>query len=417
MTLDALAAEVRGCTFCEGLPLGPRPILRVSTTARILIASQAPGTKVHLSGTPWTDASGVRLRTWLGMTPEEFYDGARIAILPMGLCYPGRYPQGGDLPPRPECAPRWRGRLLDAMPQLELTLLVGSYAQEDALGRGRMTDRVREFARYLPQYFPLPHPSWRTGIWERNNPWFMAEVVPALRAQVRRVLGVAAVLLVLVGPGRAADLLEVIPPPPADAGADIAALRGLQAGRTEAAVAAARADVDESVFVFRDVLGPAFDGRRLRRTEDLFARLAEVANAAVNRAKPVWNRIRPNKVAPDLVPCVPVPATASYPNGHAALGAFYAAVLGHMLPEHREALWARARRYALAREVCGVHFPSDTKAGEMAGAVLAAEALRDAGGIDAVAREELRPALGLPAERPVVVSLPEAAPSEDFRVR
>ena len=160
----------------------------MSTTATILIASQAPGTKVHVSGTPWTDASGVRLREWLGMSPDEFYDGARIAILPMGLCYPGRFPQGGDLPPRPECAPRWRGRLLGAMPQLRLTLLVGGYAQEDALGRGRMTDRVRDFSRYLPRCFPLPHPSWRTGIWERNNPWFTTEVLPALRAEVRRVL-------------------------------------------------------------------------------------------------------------------------------------------------------------------------------------------------------------------------------------
>ncbi len=189
MTLDDLAAEVRACTACAAvLPLGPRPILRVSTTATILIASQAPGTKVHLSGTPWTDASGVRLRTWLGMTPDEFYDTARIAILPIGLCYPGRLPQGGDCPPRPECAPLWRRRLLDAMPGLRLTLLVGSYAQADALGPGRMTDRVRDFRQYLPRYFPLPHPSWRTGAWEKNNPWFVTDVLPALRAEVRRVL-------------------------------------------------------------------------------------------------------------------------------------------------------------------------------------------------------------------------------------
>ncbi len=189
MTLDDLAAEVRACTFCAAvLPLGPRPILRVSTTATILIASQAPGTKVHVSGTPWTDASGVRLRTWLGMTPDEFYDPARVAILPMGLCYPGRLPQGGDCPPRPECAPLWRRRLLDAMPGLRLTLLVGSYAQADALGPGRMTDRVRGFRQYLPRYFPLPHPSWRTGVWEKNNPWFVTDVLPALRAEVRRVL-------------------------------------------------------------------------------------------------------------------------------------------------------------------------------------------------------------------------------------
>ncbi len=186
--LEALATEVRACTFCADLPLGPRPILRVSATATILIASQAPGTKVHASGTPWTDASGHRLRGWLGMTPDEFYDGRRIAILPMGLCYPGRYAQGGDLPPRPECAPRWRWRLLGLMPQLRLTLLVGGYAQQDALGPGRMTDRVRGFRDHLPRHFPLPHPSWRTGIWERNNPWFQTDVLPALRAEVRRVL-------------------------------------------------------------------------------------------------------------------------------------------------------------------------------------------------------------------------------------
>ena len=190
MTLDDLAAEVRACTFCaDVLPLGPRPILRVSETATILIASQAPGTKVHISGTPWTDASGVRLRNWLGMTPEKFYDPARIAILPMGLCYPGRLPRGGDAPPRPECAPLWRRRLLDAMPRLRLTLLVGSYAQADALGPGAMTDRVRSFRAYLPRYFPLPHPSWRTEVWEKRNPWFVTEVLPALRTEVRRVLG------------------------------------------------------------------------------------------------------------------------------------------------------------------------------------------------------------------------------------
>ena len=186
--LEALATAARACTHCTDLPLGPRPILRVSTTARILIASQAPGTKVHASGTPWTDASGVRLRTWLGLSESQFYDGARIAILPMGLCYPGRYAQGGDLPPRRECAPIWRQKLLDAMPQLRLVLLVGSYAQADALGPGRMTDRVRDYATHLPRYFPLPHPSWRTGIWETRNPWFTTDVLPALRAEVRRVL-------------------------------------------------------------------------------------------------------------------------------------------------------------------------------------------------------------------------------------
>ncbi len=191
-TLEIAAAAARACTACaDTLPLGPRPILRVSTTARLLIASQAPGTKVHASGTPWTDESGKRLRGWLGLTPEEFYDGAKVAILPMGLCYPGRLPQGGDAPPRPECARLWRPRLLGLMPQLRLTLLVGSYAQVDALGRGAMTDRVRCWRDHLPRYFPLPHPSWRTGVWETRNPWFVTDVLPALRVEVARVLAMA----------------------------------------------------------------------------------------------------------------------------------------------------------------------------------------------------------------------------------
>ena len=188
-SLEDVAAAARACTHCAAhLPLGPRPVLRVSATARLLIASQAPGTKVHISGTPWTDASGHRLRGWLGLTPAEFYDGAKIAILPMGLCYPGRLPKGGDAPPRPECAAMWRPRLLARMPALRLTLLVGSYAQADALGRGAMTERVRNFHAYLPGYFPLPHPSWRTGAWEARNPWFTAEVLPALRQVVAAVL-------------------------------------------------------------------------------------------------------------------------------------------------------------------------------------------------------------------------------------
>ena len=182
--LEAVAAQARACTRCADLPLGPRPVLRVSTTARLLIASQAPSTKVHVSGTPWTDASGVRLRTWLGLTPEQFYDPARVAILPMGLCYPGRLAQGGDAPPRPGCAPFWQPRLLPLMPAIRLTLLVGTYAQAYTLGPGTMTDRVRHFRAYLPRYFPLPHPSWRTVGWESRNLWFAADVLPALRAVV-----------------------------------------------------------------------------------------------------------------------------------------------------------------------------------------------------------------------------------------
>jgi uracil-DNA glycosylase len=150
----------------------------------LLIVGQAPGTKVHLSGVPWTDASGDRLRGWLNMTKETFYDGSRIAILPMGFCYPGRLPNGGDAPPRPECAPLWQARLLALMPSINLILLVGGYAQTYYLGRGSMTDRVRGFANYGPRFFPLPHPSWRTSGWEKRNPWFGTSVLPVLQARV-----------------------------------------------------------------------------------------------------------------------------------------------------------------------------------------------------------------------------------------
>ena len=186
-SLEETAAAARACRACTDLPLGPRPILRVSTTARLLIASQAPGTKVHASGTPWTDASGHRLRAWLGMAPEDFYDVARVAILPMGLCYPGRLPRGGDAPPRPECQRLWRPRLLAGMPSIRLTLLVGTYAQVNTLGPGAMTERVRRWRDHLPDFFPLPHPSWRTGFWERQNPWFTEEVLPALRDEIAQI--------------------------------------------------------------------------------------------------------------------------------------------------------------------------------------------------------------------------------------
>jgi uracil-DNA glycosylase len=188
--LESLAAEARACTVCAAhLPLGPRPVFRVSPTARMLIASQAPGTKVHISGTPWTDASGDRLRAWLAMSKETFYDASRIAILPMGFCYPGRLPNGGDAPPRPECAPLWQPRLLAQMPDLRLVLLVGGYAQNFHLrDKGAMTERVQNFRAYLPRNFPLPHPSWRTTGWEKRNPWFGAEVLPALRQAVSEAI-------------------------------------------------------------------------------------------------------------------------------------------------------------------------------------------------------------------------------------
>jgi uracil-DNA glycosylase len=185
---EALLAEARACRHCADLPGGPRPILQASSTARLVIASQAPGSIAHASGVPFMDPSGHRLREWLGLDVETFYDSSRVAILPMGMCYPGRHATGGDLPPRPECAPRWRKLFLAAMGEVRLILLVGGYSQADALGPGRMTDRVRAFRDHLPRYFPLPHPSWRTGVWERRNPWFPGEVLPALRQEVRRAL-------------------------------------------------------------------------------------------------------------------------------------------------------------------------------------------------------------------------------------
>lgn len=188
-TLERAAAEARACRVCAAaLPLGPRPVFRVSPTARLLIVGQAPGTRVHETGIPWNDASGDRLRLWLGMDRDAFYDDSRIAIVPMGLCYPGRLPAGGDAPPRRECAPLWRDRLIGLMPSIRLTLLVGTYAITHTLGPGRMSDRVRDFRRHLPERLPLPHPSWRTTGWERRNPWFGAEVLPALRAAVTHAL-------------------------------------------------------------------------------------------------------------------------------------------------------------------------------------------------------------------------------------
>jgi uracil-DNA glycosylase len=163
-------------------------VFRVSATARLLIVGQAPGTKVHMTGVPWNDPSGDRLRDWLRIDRTLFYDETRIAIVPMGLCYPGRLPQGGDAPPRPECAPLWRQRLVDLMPDIRLTLLVGTYAQAHTLGPGPMTARVQAFRSYLPLRFPLPHPSWRTVGWEKRNPWFAADVLPALRDAVAGAL-------------------------------------------------------------------------------------------------------------------------------------------------------------------------------------------------------------------------------------
>lgn len=186
---DSLAAEARGCTVCAPhLPLGPRPIFRVSATARLLIASQAPGSAAHATGIPFEDASGRRLRDWLGLDHVTFHDPAQVAIVPMGFCYPGRLPGGGDAPPRPECAPLWRARFLAALPALRLTLLVGGYSQRWTLGPGTVTERVRSHAQFGRGMFPLPHPSWRTEVWARKHPWFEAETLPALKAAVRCAL-------------------------------------------------------------------------------------------------------------------------------------------------------------------------------------------------------------------------------------
>ncbi len=188
----SLLAEIRACTICApDLPLGPRPVLRASPTARIMIIGQAPGTKVHESGVPWDDASGNRLREWLGLDAETFYDEARIAIVPSGFCYPGRLERGGDLPPRPECAPRWHPPLLDAMPNIALTLLVGLYAQAYYLGKRRrktLTETVQAWRDYLPKYFPTPHPSWRSANWLKKNQWFEAETLPEIRQRVQALL-------------------------------------------------------------------------------------------------------------------------------------------------------------------------------------------------------------------------------------
>jgi len=196
--LDRLVREVRRCRRCidapDGAPLPhePRPVLRVSATARLAVVGQAPGTRVHASGVPFSDPSGVRLRAWMGVGDDEFYDEQRIAILPMGFCFPGLGKTGGDLPPRRECASLWRPRLFALLPQLELVLLVGLYAQRWHLGAdcgATLGDTVRDYRRLLaqpgpPRFFPLPHPSWRNNAWLKRNPWFEADLLPELRREI-----------------------------------------------------------------------------------------------------------------------------------------------------------------------------------------------------------------------------------------
>ena len=193
----ATLAEIRACRVCEAhLPLGPRPVLHAGATARLLIIGQAPGTRVHESGIPWNDRSGDRLREWLALDRESFYDAARIAIVPMGFCYPGVDRHGGDRPPRPECAPLWHPRLHPLLPDVRLTLLVGRYAQAHYLGKRRkatLNQTVAAWRDYLPAFLPLPHPSWRNTAWLKRNPWFAADVLPDLQRRVADLVAAATV--------------------------------------------------------------------------------------------------------------------------------------------------------------------------------------------------------------------------------
>jgi uracil-DNA glycosylase len=200
--LADLLGAIRACRQCvedprgKTLPHEPRPVLRASSTARLAVCGQAPGTRVHASGTPFTDPSGDRLRAWMGVTEDEFYDESRLAIVPMGFCFPGQDAKGGDLPPRRECSALWHRRLFDALPQIELVLAVGAYAQEFHLGASRgktlqetmLRWREHHKAKRRPRILPLPHPSWRNNAWLTKNPWFEAELLPVLRREVRRLL-------------------------------------------------------------------------------------------------------------------------------------------------------------------------------------------------------------------------------------
>lgn len=201
--LDRLAAAIRACTLCRDAPRGrplphePRPVANLSATARILVAGQAPGTKVHASGLPFDDASGDRLRAWMGLDVATFYDTTRLAFLPMGFCFPGQDAAGGDLPPRRECAPRWRAAAIAAMPQVELVLAIGAHAQAWHLGslaRRSMTETVADWRTVMaatarPTVVPLPHPSWRNTGWIRRHPWFEAELLPVLKAEIAARVG------------------------------------------------------------------------------------------------------------------------------------------------------------------------------------------------------------------------------------
>lgn len=190
--LQLLLSEIRCCRICENeLPLGPRPALGCESSATILVAGQAPGIRVHETGIPWNDPSGNRLRDWMGVESDVFYDPARIAIVPMGFCYPGTNPKGGDFPPRPECSANWHEKLLSHLPNIRLTLAIGQYAQAwHMAGRTRktLTETVAAWRDVAPDVIPLPHPSGRNNIWLKRNPWFAEELLPVLKQQVRQHL-------------------------------------------------------------------------------------------------------------------------------------------------------------------------------------------------------------------------------------
>ncbi|WP_304186847.1 uracil-DNA glycosylase family protein [Phenylobacterium aquaticum] len=192
MSLEAILSDIAACRACAGdLPHTPRPVVMVKRETRILICGQAPGRRVHESGLPFTDPSGDRLRAWMGIDAQTFYGRPEIGVAAMAFCFPGTNPKGGDYPPPPRCAALWRKPLLAALPKVELTLLVGGYAQAWALGEAagaNMTETVRAWRDHLPRYLPLPHPSWRNTGWLRRNPWFEAEVTPYLRQTVRDIL-------------------------------------------------------------------------------------------------------------------------------------------------------------------------------------------------------------------------------------
>lgn len=188
--LASLLAEIRACRICES-HLEPRPVLRASATARICIAGQAPGIRVHNTGIPFNDPSGDRLREWMGVDRDTFYDERRIAIVPMGFCFPGYDAKGADKPPRKECAVHWRERLFAELPPFSLTLAIGTYAQAWHLGqnaRGTAGETVKAWRDYAPRIIPLPHPSWRNNAWLKKNPWFSEDLLPYLKRRVRRLL-------------------------------------------------------------------------------------------------------------------------------------------------------------------------------------------------------------------------------------